>query len=75
VAALIGGRVLAAGAAAGSTLVERWDGTRWSRMATPSPGERSGLATVVADDSGQAWAIGSSTVNGVSRTLIERACL
>jgi hypothetical protein len=44
------------------TLAERWNGTRWTRMPSPSPGGPTGnneLAGVAATSAGNAWAVGA----------------
>lgn len=64
-----------------STLIEHWNGTTWSIVASPSPGTPSacgaqsyagnylyGVAAVSAND---AWAVGEICPNGFGRTLIE----
>jgi hypothetical protein len=55
------------------TLIEHWDGSSWSVVASPSPGaqgnELLGVAAVSADD---VWAVGfAATKNGDQTTLIE----
>ncbi len=52
-----------------STLVERWNGTAWSIVASPNPGQ-SRLAGVSCTTSTSCFAVGTST-NG-STTLVER---
>jgi hypothetical protein len=60
------------------TLILRWDGGRWSRAASPSPGRVAVLWGVNAGPGGSAWAAGFSCVSGcgtgseVDRTLILR---
>jgi erythromycin esterase-like protein len=62
------------------TLIERWNGRTWRRIASPDPGGAPGvssLAAVAATSPASAWAAGFYThvslVNGASdRTLIER---
>jgi hypothetical protein len=59
------------------TLIEHWNGTRWSIVASPSPAQtRSRFLGVTAISTQDVWAVGvSSTGNGatsqVTRTLIE----
>src|SRR5712692_934120 len=57
------------------TLVERWNGTRWKRVPSPSPGgptHANFLSGVAATSSTNAWAVGSY-FNGTSfQTLVER---
>src|SRR5450755_226949 len=42
-----------------STLIRHWNGTRWSRIASPSPGVGAALASVSAISPADAWAAGS----------------
>jgi hypothetical protein len=59
-------------------LILRWDGTSWSRAATPSLGSAALLDSVSAGPGGTAWAVGSSCTPGclapraASRALILR---
>jgi hypothetical protein len=55
------------------TLIEQWDGTSWSIVASPSPGSASSLSGASADrSSGQAWAVGSfRAASGADQTLTE----
>jgi serine/threonine protein kinase len=59
------------------TLILRWDGTRWTRVRSPSPGNAF-LASVSAAPDGRAWAVGYScaaacrTASEVDQTLILR---
>jgi hypothetical protein len=54
------------------TLVEHWNGRTWSRVPSPNPpGSTASFlkgVTVISADS--AWAVGSSTVDGLSKTLV-----
>jgi hypothetical protein len=60
------------------TLILRWNGGRWSRAASPSPGRRADLLSVSAGPEGSAWAVGTRCARGcgtaseVDRTLILR---
>ena len=57
-----------------STLIEHWDGTSWSIVASPSPGSAATLSGTAADPaSGQAWAVGNlrPTGGGATQTLTE----
>ena len=59
---------------AGQTLIEHWNGTSWSRVASPNPGGPShdnGLAGVSAISSTDAWAVGSFFDGTAGQTLIE----
>ena len=63
-----------ANSATGFTLIEHWDGTSWSIVPSPSPGqELNRLWAVSAGPSNDVWAVGDySTKNGRAfRTLIE----
>jgi len=42
------------------TLVEHWDGTSWSVVASPSPGDDAGLYAIAAVGPSDIWAVGSS---------------
>jgi len=55
------------------TLVEHWDGTVWSLVASPSPGKRAGSALqgVVAVSQNDVWAVGHTGSGRKSRTLVE----
>jgi hypothetical protein len=57
-----------------ATLIEHWNGTSWSLVASPSPGSQATLSGAAADRiSGQTWAVGNFTepISGVQRTLTE----
>jgi hypothetical protein len=57
-----------------ATLIEHWNGTSWSLVASPSPGSQATLSGAAADrTSGQAWAVGNFTdpVTGAQQTLTE----
>ena len=41
------------------TLAERWNGTSWSVVPTPSPGAEASLHGIAAPTAGEAWAVGS----------------
>ena len=55
------------------TLVERWDGSAWTRVKSPNAGQPAGgqLSAVVALAADDAWAAGSYGQGGPSRTLIQ----
>jgi hypothetical protein len=65
-------------AAVHRTLILHWDGTSWSRTASPSPGRGAFLNGVSAGPGGSAWAAGYSCKSGcgtpseVDRSLILR---
>ena len=53
------------------TLILHWNGTAWSRVASPSLGRNAGLLGVAATSATSAWAVGDySTPAGQPRTLI-----
>jgi hypothetical protein len=52
-----------------TTLIARWNGTKWTRVPSPTPGGRAGLSGVAAVSATSAWAVGES---GTGKTLIER---
>jgi len=52
------------------TLILRWNGARWARIASPSPGTHSELFAVAATSAVNAWAVGAAVVRGKSDTLI-----
>jgi hypothetical protein len=60
--------VFAVGSAADRTLVQRWSGSNWEVVPTPSPGDRDDLFGVVVAPSG-AWAVGSTGDASGIRTL------
>ena len=55
------------------TLIERWDGSSWTRVKSPNAGQPAGgqLSSVVALAADDAWAVGSFGQGAPSRTLIE----
>lgn len=57
-----------------STLIEHWDGSKWTAVPSPSPGASySSLLDVAAPSASLAWAVGSqATQTGVFKTLIEQ---
>ena len=56
-----------------STLVEQWDGTSWSVVASPSPGGSDSLASVSATGADDVWAVGETGASGLGpfSTLVE----
>jgi len=56
------------------TLVERWNGTRWSIVSSPNPtgATSSGLSSVSCSSSTRCFAVGSYDKGSVSKTLVER---
>jgi hypothetical protein len=55
-----GGTPWAAGAAGSSTLILRWNGTAWTRVASPSPGTGDTLLGLGFSSARDGWAVGSS---------------
>ena len=41
------------------TLIERWNGTAWKQVPSPTPGQFSQLVGVAATSASNAWAVGS----------------
>ena len=55
------------------TLIERWDGSAWTRVNSPAPESQSSLLAVAATAANNAWAVGSSEdSSGTQHILIER---
>jgi hypothetical protein len=56
----------------GNTLIEHWNGTAWSIVSSPAPGDDSFLESVDAISSNNIWAIGTySDSSHADQTLIE----
>ena len=55
---------------AGQTLIEHWNGTAWSVVSSPSPGEFGWLRGVSAVAANDVWAVGTHSVNGSQLTLV-----
>jgi hypothetical protein len=56
-------------------LIERWNGTAWTVVTSPSPSPYQDFLRAVATHSTEAWAVGSSTTTaGITSTLIEHFC-
>jgi hypothetical protein len=53
------------------TLIEHWNGTTWTQVASPNPGPANNLQGVAATSASNAWAVGYYSLNGAQRTLIE----
>jgi len=47
----------------GRTLILRWNGSAWSHVASPNPGQRDELNTVAIGNGGAAWAAGSTCIS------------
>ena len=57
------------------TLLAQWNGTRWTQVPTPSPGNfANSLAGVAASSPSNAWAVGG-TIFGHERTGLTRQTL
>jgi hypothetical protein len=56
----------ATSAPGGSTLIEQWNGTKWSIVPSPTPGADPGLTGVAARGSGDVYAVGNNipSING-----------
>jgi len=55
---------------AGKTLIEHWNGSSWSTVTAPSPGQFGWLRSVSAVSANDVWAVGTHSVNGSQLTLI-----
>jgi hypothetical protein len=55
--------------AVASTVIARWTGKAWSRVASPTPSGDGALAAVAATSARGAWAVGSTGLS-VPKTLI-----
>jgi hypothetical protein len=53
-----------------STVAAHWNGTRWTRVATPSPSGSDVLLGVGAAGPGNVWAVGNSNATHLHHTLI-----
>jgi hypothetical protein len=71
VSALSANDVWAVGGDSGNTLVEHWNGSAWSIVASPNAGGSSYLTGVAAISVNDVWAVGASFVSGAEQTLIE----
>jgi hypothetical protein len=56
------------------TLIEHWNGTKWSIFPSPTPGTNGGLSAVAASSAHNVWAVGSYSNGRVDRTLTEFFC-
>ena len=74
VAAVSGTEVWAVGARGLRTLTERWDGSSWSVVPTPTPGGNAGFSDVLALGAADVWAAGSRLDAGQRRleTMVQR---
>jgi len=55
------------------TLILHWNGSRWSRVASPNPGTNNNLTAVAARSAGNLWAVGAY-VNGTAIEPIAIHC-
>jgi hypothetical protein len=56
---------------AGQTLIVHWNGTHWTSVRAPHPGQYSVLRSISAVSANDVWAVGTHYVNGSQRTLVE----
>src|SRR5262249_19043605 len=61
IAAISANNLYAVGSALGETLIEHWDGTSWSVISSPNPGQFNFLFAVTALSTGTAVAVGTRT--------------
>jgi hypothetical protein len=47
----------------GHTLIARWNGTTWTQVSSPNPGDVNGLAAVAATSASNAWAVGDDVTS------------
>jgi hypothetical protein len=60
-----------AGSSAYPTLIERWDGTSWAVVNSPSPDKQNTLNAVTCVSALECWAVGYSSSGAPDTTLIE----
>ncbi len=67
---------LAAVAGINQTMIQRWNGSAWSIVASPNsaPDESNSLASI-ACTTGDCWAVGTSYANNLGQTLVQRFTL
>lgn len=53
-----------------TTLIVRWNGRRWTRVASPNPGRSNELFGVAATSGSNAWAVGDATNGTAFQTLV-----
>lgn len=57
------------------TLIEHWDGIKWSVVSSPNPGSQNSLdAITLVPHTSQAWAVGSYSNGSPNQTLTEFYC-
>jgi hypothetical protein len=56
----------------GKTLIERWNGSKWTKVQSPSPKPADALSGVAASGINDAWAVGVRGKDQQSHPLIER---
>jgi hypothetical protein len=54
------------GGFSGHTLILRWNGSVWSRVASPNPGQRDELSAITIGEDGIAWAVGQTCISQCS---------
>ena len=62
------------GPAGSKTLILRWNGTKWTQVASPNPGTSNQLNAVRAWSASNAWAVGSFSSGGPSQALAIHCC-
>ncbi len=62
------------GPASSKTLILRWNGSKWARVASPDPGTSNQLNAVRAWSASNAWAVGSFMNGGPSQALAIHCC-
>lgn len=50
----------------GHTLILRWNGSAWSRVASPNPGQKDDLNAIAIGEDGIAWAVGQTCISQCS---------
>jgi hypothetical protein len=55
------------------TLILRWDGSRWTRVPSPTPGANAQLFAVAASSASNIWAVGIFS-NGTDNALAVHCC-
>ncbi len=62
------------GAGSRSSVILHWNGTAWTRAASPSPGAGGGLEGITASPTAQAWAVGQFGAVGGADAFAVRYC-
>jgi hypothetical protein len=53
---------------------ERWNGSAWKQVPSPSPGRASSLTSVAATSASNVWAVGDFSNDGLSRVFAIHCC-